>query len=272
MTAPDSTLFVVHLRRWWVRLPIAIVIVGSTVVTADFAPHREQLRKTLVDTLPSTLFLFGIMVGLATYLISNHVRGVHAAGVAAVTRARTTIWSFRDKYRDASDPAFEGILVMNLLDLASCKEEDWFEPNNIRGWSRDLDEHLQQISDPRERVEAFSRYLMPIQGAVDELTVLWVRSGVGELHLKSISGTFLLLVVTIAINVVVRIFPAGRIWDLVAIGLVASAIIMAILELLMIFGFVSAEAGDESTVFRKAEEAWAKREEGADTTEQTGAA
>jgi hypothetical protein len=150
---------------------------------------------------------------------------------------------------------------MNLLDLASLKEQDWLEPNNVRGWSRDLDKHLQEIGDPRARVEVFSRYLMPIQEAVDELTILWVRSAVGELHLKSITGTFLLLVIAIGINVVVRILPNGRVWDLFAIGLVALTVVMALLELLMIFGFVSLEAGDESTPFHEAEEAWATRAE-----------
>jgi hypothetical protein len=150
---------------------------------------------------------------------------------------------------------------MNLLDLASLKEEDWLEPNNIRGWSRDLDKHLQQIEDPRERVEVFSRYLMPIQEAIDELTVLWVRSVIGELHLKSISGTFLLLVVSVAINIVVRVLPGGRLWDIFAIGLAALVVVMALLELLMIFGFVSVEASDESTAFRNAEESWVKAQE-----------
>jgi len=207
-----------------------------------------------IDTLPSTLFVFGIMGGLATYLISNHVRGVHAAASGTITRARNTIWSFRDKYREADDPAVEVILVMNLLDLASLREVDWLEPNNIRGWSRDLDEHLHQLADPRERVEVFSRYLMPIQEAIDELTVLWVRSVTGELHLKSISGTFLLVVISAAINVVVRVLPSGRLCDLFAIGLAALVVVMALLELLMIFGFVSLEASDESAAFRSAEE------------------
>jgi hypothetical protein len=67
MATPVKTPFVVYFRRWWARLPITILVVGGAVLAAVLAPHREQLRKTLIDTLPSTMFVFGIMVGLASY-------------------------------------------------------------------------------------------------------------------------------------------------------------------------------------------------------------
>lgn len=256
MTEEIRSPLVLYLRRKWVRLLVAIPCVVGAVLAADFTPHRELLRKQVVEALPSTLFLFGIIVGLATYLVSNHVRGVHAAAIATVARGRNAIWAYRDKYRDSVDPALEGIFVNNLLDLASRKEEEWLEPNNVQGWSTALAEHLQEIIDPRDRIEAFSRYLMPLQEAVDELMVLWVRSAVGELHLTSISGTVFLLVIAVAVNIAIRLFPPGRSWDLFAIGLATTVVTFTLLELLMIFGFVTLEVSDESTSFRNAEEAW----------------
>lgn len=248
------------LRRLWVRLIIVVVLTCAALFCATFSDHHV-LRDTLASVLPSTLFIFGIMTGLITYLMSNHVRGIYSAGVAAIGRARDSIWQYRDQYRNHSSPAIQEIYDLNLLKLVSRQQLDWFEPNNIRGWDVGLVSRLKKIDDARTRIELFSRYLMPVHEAVEELTTLYVRSVIANIQIRHVFGSFALLTLAIVVNIIMRVIPYGFRLDLCVIGMIGATLTFTLLELLLLFDFVSSEVSNEMSSFHRASAAWVNAED-----------
>lgn len=239
---------------------VAVLTVTVFALFGAVVSDARALRDTLTSTLPSTLFMFGIIAGLITYLLSNHVRGIYTAALASISRARESVWKYRDQYRNHSSAPIQEIYILNLLPLVGRQQLDWFEPNNIRSWDKSLGRRLNQIEDPETRIEVATRYLLPIHEAVEELTLLYVRSVIATIQVRHTFGSFGLVAFVLAVNIAVRVIPYGSRLDLFVVALVAATLTFTLIELLLLFDFASSEVKNEISFFQRASQAWASAE------------
>jgi len=92
MSQPESSWRIIVLfHSRWMRISTAclsgIAAMAYAVTLSDTTLFREQAATSL----QATMFVFGVTVGLATYLVSNYVRGLHRETLTTLTTVRSSL-------------------------------------------------------------------------------------------------------------------------------------------------------------------------------------
>jgi len=113
-----------------------------------------------------------------------------------------------------------------------------------------INEIMDKITEPATRLHAredtfLPRHLLRIEAEINEIGLLYIRRVVSGLHLKTISGSFLLIVLGMLALGFSYLIPAGSVGDLVIVNISTAIVVLTVLELLLILSYLQQEGREE---------------------------
>jgi hypothetical protein len=235
-------------RHFWFRLMISIVCALMAGYFVHAHDNLDQLRNQACDGLQSTLFLFGLMLVFAAFLMNNYISGIRSTTLQVIREVRQSLWTVYDEVQKSQDPAARKLLAEDLLPLMKLGRSDWFQPDNFKSWA-----NIRPKVEGIKGITIVLRHLLPLEESFSELGLCYIRSVAAELHLKSTASVVYLLVTATLINVTARLIPHTWLLNIIIFVVCVAIILLILQEVLHIFSFVRQGVGDELEDFLRAD-------------------
>lgn len=229
-------------RKSWFRLLTVALALACANALFIYVPS-DSFRSEAIKAIQGSTLLFAICAALSIALFSNYVKGIREAYLKRVADVRDRLENFFDEHGKSNDPDVQKILMDCIVPLLNLTTRQWmvFDPIN---------EIMDKITEPATKLHTrektfIPRHLLRIEDEINEIGLLYIRRVISGIHLKTISGTFILVAVGMLTLGFSYLIPAGRMSDLVIVNISTTIVVLAVLELLLILSYLQQEGREE---------------------------
>lgn len=233
----------VKVRKPWFRILVGcFVLLPTNFFFADrfieFATRTEAIRA-----LQGTALLFTVCAAMALALYSNSVRGLRKMSVERIAKARDLVEKIFDETKTAKDGDIRELREKYICPLLMLSTKEWLQFDPVK----EINEKLQPVAEAlgRQGSLLLPRYLLRLEDEINEIGLLHISRVITGLHIRNISGTFLLIGSAVMVVGLSYMIPNNPIGNLVSVNLSISFVVFAVMELFLMLSYFQQEARAE---------------------------
>jgi hypothetical protein len=194
--------------------------------------------------LQGNLFIFGVGMAVALFLLGNFVKGLRATAYSLVDEVRAKLWGAYDALSASADPAVQDLLDRHLIPLLRLSRWQWLNPDEHQGW-KNLAPTTTQMATTESGMLLLLRYLVPIEDILNELTRCSIRAWCIGLLVRASRNVFVLMFFGVLVGILGKLAPSSLVLDALVSMLCAAAIAALLMELANAFTYVLQELREE---------------------------
>ena len=222
------------------------MVLSSLILLNSYVIYFEQnysIRESIVSALNAVIIVFTVISAVTLSLYNNMINGVRDQYFERVRDIRKSCNRLMEKYLYSDDDHINTVLHNNLEPLVTMRIEDWgrFEElPDLGDWNFDKSEDFSLEFTHFAVVELHS-----IENDLNELAILYIKSGITMVYSKLVSGAFSLIIAGILSVVLGYILPDSQVMNIFATNFAFSIIVFGLLEIIYLKYFLTWASGNE---------------------------
>ena len=235
-----------NIRHMWVRLGLAGAAMAILTLILLLAADPNALSGRLVSSVPGISVVLAVMSTLVLVIMSHSVFGLRDRVRDQTRRVWELAWQAHEEFALSEGEAAQEIANKHIGQLLDLPLDQYHDPENYLGWKDNIDELLDKLREEPGAYRLMFRYLLPLESELNELSILYLRRRIARFHLRTLSESFVLVVIAICVVVLGTIFPGGRAISIVLANSALGVIVLSPLQLLVVLSYVRQEALEET--------------------------
>jgi len=220
------------------------MVVVAVSFLVQQSPDVSGLRGAAQNALQGIAVLFAINAAMAMALYTNYVSGLRSRYIQQVSRVKEVLESFLDEYCTQNDDDAQEIIEELIYPMLSAGENAWWQFDEVNEMRKNCNDAMIRLHE--KDVRALPRYLVKVEGEMNELGLLYIQRVTSTLNFQVLGNTIWILAFGMLVIAFGHIIPKGNIADSFVVLTCIAAITFSILGVFHSFSFLAQEAREES--------------------------